>query len=158
MMRLRQKPQPVILHQIGVLIFIHQNIAKAPLIIGKHFRVTTQNRHHMQKQITKISRIKRPQPRLIRLINAARTACGVIRILSGGDGIRRQAAILPALNDRHQARGGPALQVKILGFHHLFQQAQLIIRIQDGEIGIEPHKFRMAAEHACGKRMESAKP
>ena len=112
----------------------------------------------MQQQITEISRIKRPQPRLIRLINASRTACGVIRILSGCHGIGRQAAILPALNDRHQPRRGPALEVKILGFHHLFQQAQLIIRIKDGEIGIEPHKFRMAAEHTCGERMESAKP
>ena len=58
-MRLREQSQPVILHQIGVLIFIYQNIAKAPLIIGQHFRVPTQNRHHMQKQITEISRIQR---------------------------------------------------------------------------------------------------
>ena len=157
-MRLREQSQPVILHQIGVLIFIHQNIAKAPLIIGQHFRVPTQNRHHMQKQITEISRIQRFQPRLIRLINPARAPCRVIRILSRGNAIGRQATILPALNDRHQPRRGPALQVKIFGFHHLFQQAQLVIRIQDGEIGIEPDKFRMAAEHACGECVKGAKP
>ena len=157
-MRLCQQSQPVILHQIGVLIFIHQDIAKAPLIIGQHIRMVAQDGHHMQQQITEIRRIQRLQPRLIRLINRARAAHGVIRILGSRDAIGRKPAILPALDNRHQPIRGPTLQVNMFGFHYLLQQAHLIIRIQDGEIGIQPDKFRMAAEHARGQRMKGAKP
>ncbi len=64
-MPLRQEPEPQILRHIGILILVHQNIAKEPLVLGQDFAVVLENCHHMQQQVTKICGIQFAQASLI---------------------------------------------------------------------------------------------
>ncbi len=55
---LGQQAQPEILRDIGVLILVHQNIAKALVIVGQYVRVFTEEPQAFQKQISKITGIE----------------------------------------------------------------------------------------------------
>ncbi len=70
----------------------------------------------------------------------------------------REAAVLPALDGGEQGARRPFLVVQILGDDELLQQAELIVGIEDGEIGREAHDLGMAAQQPGGERMEGAEP
>ena len=52
---LRQEPQPEVLRNVGILIFVYQNVFEPALILRQHIRMRLKDRHHMQQQIAKIS-------------------------------------------------------------------------------------------------------
>ena len=54
--------------------------------------------------------------------------------------------------------GGPALFIKALCLYQLFEQAQLIVRIEDGEIGFEIDQFGVAAQDLDANGVEGAQP
>ena len=58
---------------------------------------------------------------------------------------------------RERARG-PALVIDILGLQHLFQQADLIVRVENGEARFQTNKLGVAAQNLGRNRMKSAKP
>ena len=112
----------------------------------------------MQQQVAKIGGVERAQPVLIGRIERLGLAIGEIRIIRRRHPVRRNAAIFPALDDRHQRRGREAFGVHPLGFHHLLQQAELVVGIEDVEAAGEPDQLRMAAQHAGAERVEGAEP
>ena len=84
------------------------------------------DRDHVQQKVTKIGRVQLFQPRLILcvelwalLIVRTRICCGYL--------VRRQRAVLPAIDDRGQLPRGPALVVNPGGRDELLEQAQLIV-------------------------------
>ena len=62
------------------------------------------------------------------------------------------------IDDPRQHPRRPALCVNALGLDQLFQQADLIICVQNREIGFQPDQFGMAAQQFNADRMERAKP
>ena len=58
---------------------------------------------------------------------------------------------------RERARG-PALVVDIFGLQNLFQQADLIVRIENGEARFQTHKLGVAAHNLGRNRMKGAEP
>ena len=70
----------------------------------------------------------------------------------------RQAAVLPAVDHRGQGARRPALLVDVCGLDQLLHQAQLVVGVQDGEIGFEPRQLGMAAQHLGADGMEGAEP
>ena len=48
--------------------------------------------------------------------------------------VRRQAAVLPAVDEGGERAGRPALLVDVLGLDHLPHQADLVVGVEDGEI------------------------
>ena len=54
--------------------------------------------------------------------------------------------------------GRPALLVEVVGRDHLLQQADLIVGVEDGEIGRRPDELRVPAQHLGGDGMEGAEP
>ena len=72
----RQQPQPQILRDIGVLIFVHQHVAEAVLVIVEDFAVAAQDRDRLQQQIAEIGRVQRFQPLLVERIQIAPLAEG----------------------------------------------------------------------------------
>ena len=55
-------------------------------------------------------------------------------------------------------RGGPALVVDIFGLEHLFQQADLVVGVENGEVGLEPDQFGVAAQDFGGDGVKGAEP
>ena len=141
-MRLRQQPQPQILADVGILILVHQNVAEPPLILRQHIRVGLKDHHAMQQQIAKIAGIQRAQPFLILRIQL-RPAVVVAPRLAGWHLLRRQRAVLPAIDHPRQHPRGPAFLIDIRGQDQLLQQPHLIIRVQNGEVRFQPHQLRM---------------
>ena len=70
--------------------------------------------------------------------------------LAGVDLARSPAPILPAVDQAGELTGGPALLVEVGGLDKLLEHAQLIVGIEDGEIGLEADELGMAPQHARG--------
>ena len=150
-MALRQQPQPEILHQVGVLVFVHQDVAELPVILRQHLRLLAQDLRHVQQQIAEIRGVQRAQPVLVARHTAPRARPSAKSVSSAGGHARgRQAAILPALDHRHQRRRRPALGVDAFGLHHLLQQAKLVVGVQDGEARRQPDQLRRGGA-ACAR-------
>ena len=62
---LREQPQPQILRDIGILIFIDEDIFEALLILRKHIGIVLKQPQTFQQQIPEIDRIQHFQPGLI---------------------------------------------------------------------------------------------
>ena len=130
----RQQTQPEILRNIGILILIHEDILEAPLILRNNFRIFLKQADRLKQQITEISSIKNFQALLIECIKRFALAFREGECLPLRDAIRRQGTVFPPVNLHGQHARWPALLIHIFGLKHLFQKADLIIGIQNGEI------------------------
>ena len=139
-----EQPQPQILGDIGILIFIDQNIAEPALILVQHIGVALENLHHMQQQIAKIRGIQLAQADLIGGIQVRPLVIIGCRI-GQRHGIGANGAVFPAVDDPGQHPRGPAFFVNPGNGNQLFQQANLVIGIQNREIRFQPDQFGMAS-------------
>ena len=146
LMRLRQKPQPKVLADVGILVLVHQNIAEPALILFQHIGVFLKDHHAMQQKIAKIGGVQSAQTLLILLIKLGSTVVEG-RSLGRGHAIRGQRAVFPAVDDPSQKPRGPTFFVDIGGGNQLFQQAQLVVSVQNREVRLQPHQFRMTAQN-----------
>ena len=155
---LGKQPQPEILGHVGILVFVHQQIAETVLILGQNIRVLGEQGQIVEQQVAEIGRVEGAEPVLIRGVELHQTPVGhgaafLLRHL-----FRRQAAILPALDDAQQHPGRPLPVVDTVAFHHLLQQPQLVVRIENGEVGFEAGSLGVAAENSCRQGMERPQP
>ena len=117
-----------------------------------------QNRQNMQQQVPEITGINRAQPGLIGGIELLPLAIGIAFALARADILRGPALILPLVDQAAQLPRGPALLVNPFGLNQLLHQPQLIVGVEDGEIGLQPHQFGMTAQHLGRDGMEGAEP
>ena len=115
------------------------------------------NGDHMQQQIAKIGSIQFPQTRLILIIDLCAAIVKGARLSTWHLG-RCPRSVFPVINDPRHLPRGPAFFVDIVDGQHLFDQANLIIRVQNGEIAFQPHQFRVTAQKLNTDRMERAHP
>ncbi len=120
------------------------------MVLRQDVRLGAQDFGHVQHQVAEIGGVQRAQPRLIGGVELARAAVGEVGVLVRRDAGRRQAAVLPALDHRHQRRRRPALGVDPLGLHDLLQQAKLVVGVQDGEVATTVRHVRRGGA-ACGR-------
>ena len=153
-----QKPQPEILRDIGVLIFVDQHISEAPLVFFQNLRVILEDGDGFQQQIAKIGGVQGLQSPLIETVEIAAAAVGEALSVAFRNAGGRKAAVLPAVDHGGERARGPALLVDVLGRHHLLDQAKLIVGIEDGKIGLQPDELGMAAQDARADGMKSAEP
>ncbi len=154
---LRQQPQPHILGHVRILIFVHQNVAEPTLILLQDIVVLLKNRHHVQQQIAKIAGVQILHPLLIGRVKI--NALAVVGTALGHRHLaRRPCLVFPAVDDARQHSRRPAFVINIAGRHQLLEQTKLIIRVQNGEIRLQPDQFRMTAEQLYTDRMERAQP
>ncbi len=157
-MRLGEQAQPEVLSDVGVLILVDQDSAKAPLVISKQFRLLREQIETMKKQIAEVAGIQRREPLLISGVELARATEGEVADLALRHGGRRQAAVLQAADDREQDPGRPAARVEIRGLDHLLQEPELIVGVEDREVGLEADQLGVTAEQPGAERMEGAEP
>ena len=155
---LGQEAQPQVLGHVGVLVFVHQDVAEAALVVAEDVRVACEQGQAMQQQVAEIAGVEGPQAFLVSGVELERTTRGELRHVVGAHLLGREPAVLPALNGAEEDAGGPALLVEVGGRDHLFQEADLVVRIQDGEVGLEAQERRVAAQDADREGVEGAEP
>ena len=153
----RQQPQPHILRDVGILIFVDHDVAEPALILRQHIRMVLEDRHHMQQQIAKIDGIQFFKAGLILGVEL-----GAAMVIGAGIGhwhaLRRQSAVFPVVDDPGQHPRGPAFVIDPGGLDQLLQEADLIVSVQNGEIRLQPGQFCMAAQQLDADRVKGAKP
>ena len=155
---LREQPQPEILRDVRVLILVHQDVGEPAVILLENVRVLHEKPDVFEKQIAEIDGVQLLQPLLIRRIQL--DAAPVREAESGacGDFFRDEALVLPAVDQPGKLPRGPALFVEPLRLDDLLDEPDLVVHIEDGEIGREAHKLGMAAQNAHADGVERAEP
>ncbi len=156
--RLRQQPQPEILRHVGVLIFVDQDVFEALLILPQHAGMLAEQADVLQQQVAEVGGVQSLQPLLIGDVELLALAVAEARGFAGGHLIGREPAVLPAVDQHRQHARGPALLVDILRLEQLLHQADLVVDVEDGEVGLQPHQLRMAAQDLHADGVEGAEP
>ena len=156
--RLRQEAQPQVLGHVGVLVFIHQDVAEPALVSGEDLGVVLKQREGVQKQVAEIGGVHGLQAVLVVAIQGQHPATAGVRAFRVRDPVRRQAAVLPALDDAEHGAGRQALLVDAVGLDELLDQPELVVLVEDGEIGRQPDGLGVGAQDARPQGMEGAHP
>ena len=112
---LTDQPQPEILRDVGVLIFIDQHVFETLMVLPQHFRVLAEQAQHLDQQIAKVGRIERFQPRLIGLVKLDAAPAREGRGLTRRHLVGRQPTVLPAVNDHSEHARRPSFFIDIPG-------------------------------------------
>ena len=157
-MALCEQAQPEILRDIGILIFVDEHIFEALLIGGQDVGILAEQAQIFEEKIAEIGGIQLFQAFLIEFVQLAAAAIGESTCFTHGDFVGGQAPIFPAIDEGGEGAGGPALFVNVLGLDHLLHQADLVVRIEDCEIGTQADQFGVAAENFGADGVKGAKP
>ena len=154
----REKPQPQILDDVGVLILVDEHVAEATLERREDVGVLPEEPEGFEQEIAEIDGVQGLQPRLIGFVERDRAAAREGCALARGNAFRVEAPVLPAVDERRQRPGGPALLVDVLGLQDLLEETKLVVRVEDREVRPQPHEFRVHAQDLGADRVECAEP
>jgi hypothetical protein len=155
---LRQQPQPQILRDVRILVLVDQDELEALLILLEQFRVQPEQADALQEQVAEVGGVERLQPLLIRRVELLALAVGKARGFARRHLLGGEPAVLPAVDQRGEHAAGPALFVQPLGFQELLEQPDLVVGVEDGEVGFEADQFGMPAEDLHADGVEGAHP
>ena len=152
-----EQAQPEVLGDVGVLILVHEDVAEPALVLRKDVFILLEDGHDVKEEIAEVAGVQGAQALLILAVECT---AHVVELagLGGGDVIGRPGAVFPAVDQRGEHARRPAFLVDILGLDELFQEAQLVVRVEDGEGGFEAYEFRVAAQNLHTERVEGAQP
>ena len=156
--RLRQQPQPQILCDVGVLVFVDQDEFEALLVLPEDVRVLAEDADVFQQQIAEIGGVQDLQPLLVARIELAALAVGERCGFARGHLRRHQAAVLPAVDQPGQHPRRPALVVDVVGLQELLQEPHLVVDVEHREVRLELRQLRMGAQDAAADGVEGAEP
>ena len=157
-MGLRQQPEPQVLRDVGVLVLVHQQVAEALLVVGEHVGVRGEEGQVVQQQVAEIDGVHGPQPLLIGGVEGRRAAVGVVGAVRARHLVDGEAPVLPALDDDGEGARRPALLVDVGRLDDLLEQANLVVGVEDGEVGLEARELGVAAQDAGRNGVEGAEP
>ena len=157
-MALGEQAEPEILGDVGVLVFVHEDVAEPFLVLRQHLRIALEDRQVVEQQVAEIDGVEVRKPLLIGLVKRRRAAVGETARLVGRHLLRAPPLVLPALDDGRKLARGPVLRVHIRVRQHLFEEPFLVVRVEDREGGPEVRQLGMAAQYAQAERVESAEP
>ena len=155
---LRQQPEPQVLRHVGVLVLVHQHVLELLLVLGKHVRIFLEQAQALEQQVAEVDGVQHLQPRLIVGIELRALAVAIGGAFAGRHLVRRQAAVLPAVNVSGELAGRPALLIDALGLDELLQQAQLIVGVENREVRLQANQLGVAAKHLHAYGVEGAEP
>ncbi len=156
--RLGKEFEPGVLRLVGVLIFVDEDVAEALAVALQHVGMRAEDGEHVEQQVAEVAGVQGAQAVLVGGIELAAAAGTEALRLAEVYFLRGPAAILPAVDEAGELARGPALLVEIGGADQLLEHAQLVVGVEDGEVGLQADELGMAAEHARGDRVEGAEP
>ena len=155
---LREEAQPEILRDVRILILVDQDVAELRVKIPKQIRVFLEDRDVVDEQVAEVAGVQHLQPRLVDLVALDGLAIAEQLRLFRRHPVRRQRAVLPAVDQSREVARRPALGVEVLGLHDLLAEAHLVIGVEDRERGLEADELGMLAQDLRRDRVERAEP
>ena len=156
---LRQQPQPQVLRDVGVLVLVDQHVAEAALVVGEHVGVLAGRAAGIRAAGRRSRRRSAPSGAAGRRRRAARPCRRRRRrprprgTLSGVRPRFFQPSIRAA-----SWRAGQRFLSSPSALDHLLHEADLVVGVEDGEVGLEPDQLGMAAQDLDADRVERAEP
>ena len=155
---LGEQAQPEVLGDVGVLVLVDQQHAEAALVVGEDVGLPGEQGQAVQQEVAEVAGIEGQQALLVGGVELARAPEGEVAELRFRSVLRRMAAILETLDDREQGARRPAARIELGGLDDLLDQAQLVVGIEDREVGLEADQLGVAAQEAGAERVEGAEP
>ena len=143
---------------VGVLILIDQYVFEFAVIFLQHIRIGAENPDRMAEQVAEIAGIQRRQPVLIGLEKLPAPAIGEGARVALGDLSGAEALVLPAVDHHGELARRPALVIQPLGLDELLEEPHDVVGVENGEIALQPGKFRMSPQQLDADGMERAEP
>ena len=131
---------------------------EAVLILAQHVGLLAEQPDAFEQKIAEIGGVEDFQPLLERLVEFQALAVGEHGGFAGRHLLGREAAVLPAVDQHRQHARRPALLVDVLGFEQLLEQPDLVVDVENGEIGFEPDHLGVPAQDLDADGMERAEP
>ena len=156
--RLGEQPQPQILRDVGVLVFVDQHVAEALLIVGEHVGMLAEDAQALEQQVAEIGGVERLQALLVGGVELAARAVGEGMALAGRDVLRRQAAVLPAVDQPASCRAGQRFSsmssaAMICLIRRIWSSVSRMVKSD-----LRPDQLGMAAQDLGADRVEGAEP
>jgi hypothetical protein len=146
------------LRHVGVLILVDQRVAEAALVIGEHIRVLQEKAQHLEQQIAEVGRVELLEPLLVGRVECRPLAFGEGECLPARHFVRREAAILPTVDQRRQLACRPAVLVQPLALDDLLDEADLVVGIKDRETRFQSNQLGVPAQDLHADGVERAEP
>ena len=151
----RQHFDPGVLQLIGVLKFINQDVAKAPLVVLAHGSVVAQQLVAAQHQLAKVHHAFTLALFFVQRINFNFFAHFLVTCHQ----VLGSLAIFLAPGDEiHQLFGRKPFVVNIELFAQTFDTGKLVLRVQNLKCGWQIGQLVMRTQKAIAQAMESANP
>ena len=131
---------------------------EARLILPQHFALLAKQANAFEQEVAEVGGVEHLEPLLVGGVQLLAAAAGKARRLSGGDLLRREPAVLPAVEKARKHARRPAFLVDVLRLQELLEEADLIVLVENGEVGFQAHQFGVAAQDFYADRMEGAEP
>ena len=128
------------------------------MVLGEHVGVLLEQADAFEQQVAEIDGVQRFEAGLVVGVELLGLAVGIDAGLARRDVGGQQAAVLPVVEHAGEGAGRPALLVDVLGLEQLLDQADLVVGIEDGEIGFEADELGVAANDAGADGVEGAEP
>ena len=112
----------------------------------------------LQQQVAEIGGVENLQAILKRLVEFQALAVGEHGGFARRHLVGRQPAVLPAVDQHRQHARRPALLVDVLRFQKLLEQPDLVVDIENREVGFQPDQLGVPAQDFHADRMERAEP
>ena len=138
-----------VLHGVGVLVFIHQQVAEAVLPLAPGLGIGAQQLERQADQVVEVHRLVGVQALLVALHHLGRREFQVI--LGHCRGLRGvQALVLPQADGPLPAARG----LGVGGAAGVAQHAQHVVAVEDGEVLLQVQARAVGAQHAHAQRVE----
>ncbi len=153
---LGQQAQPGVLHGVGVLELVHQDVPEALLVMGQQAGVVAPQVEGAQQQLGEVDHAGARAGRLVGFIDAAHG--GQEQVAAGLDMLRAQAFVFLAVDEPLGLARRPALFVEAQLADHPLDQALLVIAVEDLE-GLGQARFLpVRPQQAVRQAVEGADP
>ena len=153
-----QQPQPQVLGHVGVLVFVDQDVAEPALVVGQHVRVLAKQPDRLQQEIAEVDRVQLLEALLVGRVELRPLAFREGEGLAARHFVRRDATVLPAVDEGGELARRPAVLVEVGALDDLLDEAQLVVRVEDGEAGLEAHQLAVPAQDLDADGVERAEP
>ena len=155
-----KQPQQVILHAVGVLIFVDVNVAETRLPGRARFRKFPQHLNGAQQEIVKIESAGLAENVFVLRVHFRGGNSQGIVVLGGLRGDLRGSLrmILREADALEKAANFLARILDVQMFEGKFHGRDLVVGVKNLEIARQPEAFRFAAQQPCGKRVKRSDP
>ena len=147
---------PGVLDRVGVLEFIDEHVAEAPSVVRQQFRVVTPKLERTQQKLRKIHHASALAGLLVILIKANQLLSS--RIIAVFQRFGPQPFVLVLVDEVLDVPRNPPRIVEILRLDDFFDDAQLIVAVEDLEALRQLRLAPMQTQQSMGNAVKGADP